>query len=276
MPLFVEELTKAVLEAGLLRDAGDRYVLAGPLPPLAIPATLQDSLLARLDRLAPVKEVAQIGAVHRPGVLATSCWPPWPRGRPSELRQALARAGRGGAGLPPRRAAGGAVHLQARAGAGRRLPQPAAQPAPAAARAHRRAILEERFPEIGGAQPELLAHHCTEAGWSSEAVEYWQKAGELAHRRARRLRRRSRTSRRRSDLLATLPDTVGPRRRELELQVALGSASRDEGPRLAPGRTGLAASPRAVRRAGRAHPPPPRTPGAMLDLRGARRIRPRP
>jgi predicted ATPase len=63
VPLFVEELTKTVLESGLMRDRGDRYELAGPLPPLAIPTTLHDSLIARLDRLAPVKEVAQIGAV---------------------------------------------------------------------------------------------------------------------------------------------------------------------------------------------------------------------
>ena len=63
VPLFTEELTKTVLESRLLGDAGDRYVLARPLPPLAIPATLHDSLMARLDRLAPVmKEVAQIGA----------------------------------------------------------------------------------------------------------------------------------------------------------------------------------------------------------------------
>ena len=63
VPLFVEELTKTVLESGLLADAGDHYELSGPLPPLAIPTTLHDSLMARLDRLAPVKEVAQIGAV---------------------------------------------------------------------------------------------------------------------------------------------------------------------------------------------------------------------
>jgi class 3 adenylate cyclase len=62
VPLFVEELTKTVLESGLLRDAGARFALAGPLPPLAIPTTLQDSLLARLDRLAPVKDVAQTAA----------------------------------------------------------------------------------------------------------------------------------------------------------------------------------------------------------------------
>ena len=61
-PLFVEELTKAVLEAGILVEDAEGYRLDGPLPPLAIPATLQDSLMARLDRLAPVREIGQIGA----------------------------------------------------------------------------------------------------------------------------------------------------------------------------------------------------------------------
>jgi class 3 adenylate cyclase len=61
-PLFVEELTKAVLEAGILVEDAEGYRLNGPLPPLAIPATLHDSLMARLDRLAPVKEIGQIGA----------------------------------------------------------------------------------------------------------------------------------------------------------------------------------------------------------------------
>jgi predicted ATPase len=62
VPLFVEELTKAVVESGMLTDIGDRYTTTGPAPALAIPASLQASLLARLDRLAPVREVAQIGA----------------------------------------------------------------------------------------------------------------------------------------------------------------------------------------------------------------------
>src|SRR5439155_9335956 len=62
IPLFVEELTKTLLEGGLLREEDGRYVLAGPAPSLAIPSSLRDSLMARLDRLAPVKEVAQIGA----------------------------------------------------------------------------------------------------------------------------------------------------------------------------------------------------------------------
>ena len=63
VPLFLEELTRTMLESGLMTDAGDHYELTGPLPPLAIPANLHDSLMARLDRLAPVKELAQIGAV---------------------------------------------------------------------------------------------------------------------------------------------------------------------------------------------------------------------
>ena len=65
VPLFVEELTKTVVESGLVRDEGDQYVGVhggAPIPPLAIPSTLQDSLMARLDRLAPVKELAQFGA----------------------------------------------------------------------------------------------------------------------------------------------------------------------------------------------------------------------
>jgi predicted ATPase len=62
-PLFVEEITKAVLESNILLKHADHYRLAGPLPPFGIPETLQDSLMARLDRLAPVKEVGQIGAV---------------------------------------------------------------------------------------------------------------------------------------------------------------------------------------------------------------------
>ena len=66
VPLFIEELTKMVLESGLLEERPDRYALTGPLPPLAIPNTLQDSLMARLDRLAPVKALAQLGATSGP------------------------------------------------------------------------------------------------------------------------------------------------------------------------------------------------------------------
>jgi len=62
VPLFVEELTKAVVESGVLTDAGDRYTVAGLLPPMAVPTSLNASVLARLDRLTSTREVAQIGA----------------------------------------------------------------------------------------------------------------------------------------------------------------------------------------------------------------------
>ncbi len=74
VPLFVEELTKTVLEAGILREEADRYVLDGPLPALAIPTTLQDSLMARLDRLAPVKRVIQAAACISAGSSAPIFW----------------------------------------------------------------------------------------------------------------------------------------------------------------------------------------------------------
>ena len=68
VPLFVEELTKMVLESGLLQEHTDHYTLTGPLPPLAIPITLHDSLMARLDRLAAVREVVQLGCHAGAGV----------------------------------------------------------------------------------------------------------------------------------------------------------------------------------------------------------------
>src|SRR5258708_39120518 len=68
VPLFMEELTKSVLESGLVREENGAYVLASALTPLAIPSTLHDSLTARLDRLSPVKEAAQIRAAVRPRV----------------------------------------------------------------------------------------------------------------------------------------------------------------------------------------------------------------
>ena len=120
VPLFTEELTKTVLESKLLGDGGDHYVLAGPLPPLAIPATLHDSLMARLDRLGPVKEVAQIGAClgrefdHE---LLSAIVPL----SEAELQRALDQLVAAAACLPPRRPPGNHLHIQARTGARRRL-----------------------------------------------------------------------------------------------------------------------------------------------------------
>jgi class 3 adenylate cyclase/tetratricopeptide (TPR) repeat protein len=87
--LFVEELTKTVIESGLLRETPDGYELDGPLPPLAIPSTLQDSLMARLDRLALAKEVAQAGAVIGREFSARLLAAVLPQMAPSQLEDAL-------------------------------------------------------------------------------------------------------------------------------------------------------------------------------------------
>ena len=119
-PLFVEELTKAVLEAGILVEDAEGYRLDGPLLPLAIPATLQDFLMSRLDRLAPVREIAQIRRRHRARLLLFVA--ARGGGTRRDRIEACARPTRAGrARVPPWRAAGSRLQLQARAGAGCRL-----------------------------------------------------------------------------------------------------------------------------------------------------------
>ena len=162
VPLFVEELTKVVLESGLLQEQEDRYSLAGPLPPLAIPATLHDALMARLDRLAAAKLVAQLGAVIgrtfaydlvqavAPLDAATL------QGALAQLVEAELVAQRG---MPPQ-ATYTFKHALIQDAAYQSLLRSTRQ------QYHQRIaqVLAERFPETAETQPELLAHHYTEAG----------------------------------------------------------------------------------------------------------------
>jgi class 3 adenylate cyclase len=123
VPLFVEELTKTVLESGLLRDAGDHYLTTGPLPPPAIPSTLHDSLMARLDRSTPMREVAQIGAAigrEFPHELLAAVAPIGAGAVERALAELVASGLASQHGAPPPRD----LHLQARPGAGRGLPEP--------------------------------------------------------------------------------------------------------------------------------------------------------
>ena len=182
VPLFVEELTKAVVESGMLTEAGDHYTAAGPLPPLAIPTSLHASLLARLDRLAPVREVAQIGAAlgRQFSHELLSAVAPMP---PAQLDEALAQLV--GAELVFRRGTPPDAEYTFK----HALVQDAAYSTLLRERRqqlHARiaAALEERFPETVEAQPALLAHHCNEAGLSARAVRYWQRAGERATQRS--------------------------------------------------------------------------------------------
>ena len=129
--------------------------MAGPVPPLAIPTTLQASLLARLDRLAPAREVAQIAAAlgRQFSHELISAVAPMPQ---QQLDDALAQLVARRTDVPAGHPAGRRVHLQACAGAGCRLQHLAAQPTPAAPRAHRRRRSKSQFPEIVAAQPQLL------------------------------------------------------------------------------------------------------------------------
>jgi tetratricopeptide (TPR) repeat protein len=182
VPLFVEELTKTVLEAGFLKEQDDRYELEGPLPPLAIPATLHDSLMARLDRLAPVKEVAQLGAAVGRDFsyeLLAAVSPVERIDLEAALAQLVASELVFARGVPP-----DAVYTFKHA-----LVQDAAYESLLKSRRqqlHSRIgkVLEERWPETKESRPELLAHHFARAGLSDAAVAYGLRAGQLAARRS--------------------------------------------------------------------------------------------
>ena len=178
VPLFIEELTKSVLESKLLRETGDGYVLEAPLPTLAIPTTLRDSLIARLDRLAPVRELTQIGACigrEFSYELLAAISPL----KGTDLEEALDQLTKTGLvfrrGTPP-----DALYTFKHA-----LVQDAAYDSllkskRAQLHAQIAQVLEQDFHDSVGNEPELLAHHFTQATLNERAVPYWIKAGQRA------------------------------------------------------------------------------------------------
>jgi predicted ATPase len=221
VPLFVEELTKTVLESGLLADAGDHFELSGPLPPLAIPTTLHDSLMARLDRLAPVKEVAQIGAAigreFSHALLAAVAGRPDPELQ-SALDQLVASELVFRRGIPPE-ATYSFKHALVQDAAYQSLLKSKRQ------QLHARIAeaLEQQFPDTAKTRPELLAHHSAEAGLVEKAVMYWERAARQSAERSA-MAEAVAQSRSGLDLLGRLPDNVGRSRKELELQSVLAAA----------------------------------------------------
>ena len=225
VPLFVEELVKTVLESGLLREFDDEYLLHGPLPPLAIPDTLQGMLIARLDRLGPAKEVAQTGAAlgrefSYEVIRAVADRLPEQRlqGALESLVQSELLHCRG---MPP-----DSVYLFKHA-----LLQDAAHETLLHSKrrelhAHIAAVLEEHFPEIAVQQPGLLAQHHTEAGSTERAVVYWARAGEQSAARSAMIEAEAQL-RRGLQLIATLPESGERKRQELDLQVTLAAALRE-------------------------------------------------
>src|SRR5262245_30808688 len=212
IPLFVEEMTKAVLEAG------EPVVAAVPAPALAVPASLPAALMARLDRLGPAKELAQIGAAigreFSHALLAAVVRKP-----DGDLETALDRLISAGLlfrqGVPPH-----ATYLFKHA-----LVQDAAYGT--LLREQRRALharvaeaLESQFPEIAESHPELLAHHCAEAGLIEKAAGLWGEAGQRSLARSALVEAVEQLSRALGQI-ATLPSTAELRREEIRLQVAL-------------------------------------------------------
>jgi class 3 adenylate cyclase/predicted ATPase len=223
VPLFVEELTKTVLDSGLLHEGDARYELAGPLPSAAIPVTLQASLLARLDKLSTAREIAQLGATL---------------GRDFSvdlIRELLLSFGRQDEGaverglrqlvdaevLYERRLGGGTTYVFKHA-----LIRDAAYQSLLKSRrrdyhAQIARVLEERFPEMSEAQPELLAHHCHQAGLHEQAIAHWRRAAQQAVQSSANLEAIAYLTNA-LQLLERLPDESQQATSELELLVTLG------------------------------------------------------
>ena len=221
VPLFVEELTKTVLESGLVRDRGDHYELTGPLAPLAIPTTLRDSLMARLDRLASVKAVAQLAATLGrafPYELLRAVTPLEEATLQRELARLVEAELLYQRGMPPE-----ATYIFKHA-----LIQEAAYESllKSARQQHHQRIaqaLVERFPHMAEARPEYVAHHYSEAGLEAQAISYWQRAGELAIQRSANVEA-IRHLTKALEVVTTLPESPAQAQQELLLQITLAPA----------------------------------------------------
>jgi tetratricopeptide (TPR) repeat protein len=220
IPLFVEEMTKAVLEAEGEGEA-PRTAAAVPFPALAVPASLHASLMARLDRLGPAKEVAQVGAAigreFSHPLLASVMRKP-----EAELGSALDRLIAAGLlfrqGVPPHASYLFKHALVQDAAYGTLLREPRRT-----LHARIAETLEGEFAEIAESQPELLARHCTEAGLIEKAMGLWGTAGQRSLARSALLEGAEQLKRA-LDQIATLPATPALRREEIKLEVAFANA----------------------------------------------------
>jgi class 3 adenylate cyclase len=224
VPLFVEELTKSVLESDVLRKEADRYVLDRALPPFAIPTTLHDSLMERLDRQAPVRRVAQIGAAigRQFSYALLRAVAPLPEDPlQAALVQLVASELVFQRGTPPE-----AVYTFKHA-----LVQDAAHDSllrNARRQLHAEIVeaLQTHSPELMDSQPELFAQHCAEAALDEPAIEWWKKAGDQALRRSAFKEAAAHLGKaiELADKLATTAPSAAPASNRLHLQTSLGNA----------------------------------------------------
>jgi class 3 adenylate cyclase/predicted ATPase len=221
VPLFVEEVTKAILESGQLKALDSHYELTEALSTFAIPATLQDSLMARLDRLVTAKGVAQYAAVIG-------------RQFSYELLQAVSQLDEAmlqhelgrlveaeivyQRGVPPQATYTFKHALIQDAAYASLLKSTRQQYHQGIAQ-----VLESQFPEMTEAQPELLAHHYTEAGLTEKAVHYWYTAGQNAIQRSAHVEGIYHL-RQGLALLQTRPETPQRLQREVDMLTAMGAS----------------------------------------------------
>jgi class 3 adenylate cyclase/predicted ATPase len=221
VPLYVEELTKMLLASPLLRAEESQYVLTGPLRMVAIPETLQDALMARLDQLNRAKEVAQLGAVlgrEFAYELLAAIAPQdedtlqaglaelveaellYQRGRPPRARYLFKHA-----------LIQDAAYASLLKSTRQQVHQQVAQ------------VFEARFPALVETQPELVAQHYTAAACAEQAVHYWQRAGQQASDRSAHLEAISHFTTG-IELLTTLPETSARTQHALTLYSGLGAS----------------------------------------------------
>lgn len=219
VPLFVEELTKTLIESGALSAGRDCYTMQGALPVFAIPATLHDSLMARLDRLVTAKGIAQLGAVIgrrfaydllRAVSQLDDATLQRELGRLVEAELLYQR------GLPPH-ATYTFKHALVQDTAYQSLLKSTRQ------QYHRQIAqaLTTHFPESVAAQPELLAHHYTEAGLPAQAVDAWKQAGLRADAHSAYAEALAHFTKA-LEVLHTMPETPPHTQEALDLHTALG------------------------------------------------------
>jgi len=220
IPLFIEEVTKSVLESGMLREEDDVYVLDGPLPIVTVPSSLQASLVARLDRIAAARAVVQtsaaLGREFRFDVLRAVTLLP-DAALEALLDQVVASELVHQRGVAPH-----AVYAFKHA-----LVQDAAyetMPKDQRSAVHRRIadVLEQQFPDIAEHHPDVLAYHCTEAGLPDRGVDYWIRAARVSLNRSAGIEAQGQVEK----AMDLLPKVADSNRRQVEgrLQVVLGDA----------------------------------------------------
>jgi class 3 adenylate cyclase len=221
VPLFIEELTKAILESGYLKETHTHDELTGTLPALAIPVTLQDSLMSRLDWLMTGKVIAQLGATigrQFSYALLQAVSQLNERTLHEELHRLVEAELLYQRGIPPQ-ATYTFKHALIQDAAYESLLKSTRQ------QYHQRIaqVLEEQFPETVEAEPELLARHYTEAGLNEQAVRYWYKAGQRASERFAYVEAIAHL-RQGLALLTTLPETSKRTQHEVDIHIALGAS----------------------------------------------------